>query len=118
MAASKLTPYERVMARSVRVGSCLIWQGSRNPKGYGKLRVDYKSRQTHRIVYEHHHGPIPQGLDIDHVKARGCKSRACVEITHLEAVTHRENLMRGDTIVARQVAAYRERIQSTKGDRI
>ena len=69
--------------------------------GYSHVMVpqpDGSRRSTglHRVVYEHRVGPIPKGLDLDHVKARGCRSRACVNPAHLEPVTTRVNVLRGE----------------------
>lgn len=47
---------------------------------------------AHRLSYELHKGEIPEGLEIDHL----CRNRWCVNPDHLEAVTRRENIMRGD----------------------
>ena len=82
-----LSPWERVKARCVRVGACLVWQGATIKKGYGVIRCGPKNVLVHRIAYEHACGPIPAGLTIDHVKARGCIHKTCCEPTHLEAVT-------------------------------
>lgn len=46
---------------------------------------------AHRWIYEQRVGPIPEGWEIDHVKARGCTSRLCVRLEHLEAVPPGEN---------------------------
>lgn len=46
---------------------------------------------AHIIAYEAVHGPVPVGMEIDHL----CNNRACYEVTHLEAVTHAENVRRG-----------------------
>ena len=43
-------------------------------------------------------GPIPEGMDVDHVKERGCLGYSCVRPDHLEAVSHRENVLRGDGV--------------------
>lgn len=75
---------------------CWEWTGTRNKKGYGK----YAHHLAHRLVYEEEVGPIPAGLELDHL----CRSPACVNPAHLEPVSHRENLLRGDTIAARNAA--------------
>lgn len=73
---------------------CLRWQGAKNPKGYGEITVDNRRRAVHRIAHEVWIGPIPEGFEIDHVAANGCVHRDCIEPSHLEAVTHLENLAR------------------------
>lgn len=51
---------------------------------------------AHRVYYEARFGPIPAGLQLDHL----CRNRGCVNPDHLEPVTCRENLMRGHTVAA------------------
>lgn len=75
---------------------CWTWTGATTGHGYAKLGIAGKTVSAHRFSYELHYGAIPEGLDIDHVKARGCRGRDCVNPRHLEAVTHRENILRGD----------------------
>jgi hypothetical protein len=70
---------------------CWLWQGSRNDKGYGHIRVDRRLHGAHRVAYELVVGPIPDGLVIDHL----CRVRNCVRPDHLETVTNAENLRRG-----------------------
>ena len=70
---------------------CWIWQRARDRYGYGTIKRDGRNCCTHRIAYELIKGPIPAGLTIDHL----CRVRACINPDHLEAVTNRENLMRG-----------------------
>lgn len=79
---------------------CWEWSGCRNPDGYGMVSFNYKIRQVHRIVYEHFVGLIPAGLEPDHL----CRNRACSNYEHLEPVTHRVNVLRGEGLAARQIA--------------
>ena len=70
---------------------CWLWTGSRTRNGYGEFSVGGKRCSAHRWAYEEAHGPVPAGMEIDHL----CRSRACVKATHLESVVHRENILRG-----------------------
>lgn len=65
---------------------CWIWQRSFNGD-YGAKWNGTGMALAHRVYYERHKGPIPQGLHIDHL----CGVKACVNPDHLEAVTQREN---------------------------
>lgn len=87
---------------------CLRWTGSHNHKGYGSIAIDGRSRAVHRVAHEVWIGPIADGLEVDHVHARGCRYRDCVEPEHLEAVTHAEN-------IARSRNANRERTHCPQG---
>jgi len=71
---------------------CWVWQGAKD-KGYGKVRVGSKILGVHRVAYEAIIGPIPVGLEIDHL----CRNHGCYNPEHLEPVTHKENLRRGNT---------------------
>jgi hypothetical protein len=75
---------------------CWPWRGNLNSNGYGRLYVGIHRRAAHRIAYELLVGPIPEGLTLDHL----CRNHACCNPAHLEPVTNRENIMRGDTIPA------------------
>lgn len=83
----------RRAARDAATG-CLRWLGAQTPTGYGQIKLAGKVRIVHRVAYEIVHGPIPDGHDIDHVHANGCRHRDCIEPAHLEAVTHAENIRR------------------------
>lgn len=70
---------------------CWFWQAVRN-NGYGRFHVSYGvSVYAHRAAYESLRGPIPTGLQIDHL----CRNQACVNPRHMEAVTNRDNTIRG-----------------------
>lgn len=82
--------------------ACWIWTGTILQKdGYGQFWNGTTRVMAHRFAYELLVGPIPEGLTIDHVKARGCVSRACVNPAHMEPVTAVTNVMRGDGPCAR-----------------
>lgn len=69
---------------------CLEWHGARTTRGYGVLVRDGRRVYAHRDAYEKYYGPIPEGLEIDHL----CMNPPCYRPDHLEAVTHAENTRR------------------------
>lgn len=69
---------------------CKLWTGAHNGKGYGVKKVTSGSRYVHRIAYADAYGPIPEGMEVDHL----CQQPSCIEPTHLEAVTPSENKAR------------------------
>jgi hypothetical protein len=70
--------------------SCWLWKGGHNVHGYGVLSVKRRSVYAHRLAYEIACGPVPKGLELDHL----CRVRNCVNPGHMEAVTHKENVKR------------------------
>lgn len=69
---------------------CWTWTAAIGGGGYGVIRVDGVMLKAHRYMYERQHGPIADGLQLDHL----CRQRDCVNPAHLEPVTHTENVRR------------------------
>lgn len=97
---------ERIMAKiEPNDDGCWIYTGSPNPvNGYCTVRIDSRARPAHRVAYETFVGPIPDGMEIDHLchtwdascpGGVACQHRRCVNPEHLEPVTHAENVRRG-----------------------
>src|ERR1700685_4802628 len=80
-------------------GGCCLWSGGLRD-GYAAFNDGTRMRMGHHYRYETDIGPVPEGLQLDHVFSKRC----CVNPHHLEPVTCRENLMRGDTLAARNAA--------------
>ena len=83
---------QKAILRKVRIsGDCWEWQGALIGHGYGTLKSCGVKTTAHRASYIAWRGEIPDGLEIDHL----CKNPRCVNPEHLEAVTHLENVRRG-----------------------
>ena len=93
---SEVPVIERFQSKVFKTSRCWLWTGaltSMKPfKGYGIFWNKGKKRLAHRFSYERAIGPIPDGLDIDHL----CRVRCCVNPEHLEPVTRLENILRGE----------------------
>lgn len=88
------TPYDRLMARTVRTPSgCLEFTGSRTSHGYAQVSSTGPRGTApltgHRVVWEHEHGAIPEGMEVRH---EVCDNPPCVAIEHLALGTHAENM--------------------------
>lgn len=88
---------ERLATKYVIDGECWRFTGSTGTHGYGQMSLTLPDgRQTvrlaHRLAYESWVGPIPEGMQIDHL----CRRKTCIRPEHLEAVPQRINILRSD----------------------
>ncbi len=84
---------------SIKVGGksgCWLWQKAKSNGGYGVAAVGRKTMSAHRAAYIAFRGPIPKGLEMDHL----CQTKACVNPYHVEPVTKQEH--------AHRTASYKE----------
>ncbi len=99
------TPAE-VLAAATQIDEatgCWLWTGPLSRDGYGKVQ-NPDTNQTvaaHRLSYEVHVGPVPEGQDLDHL----CRTRRCIRPDHLEAVSHMENVLRSSGHVGKPTCA-------------
>lgn len=77
----------RLEAHSEPEGNCIVWTGALVHDGYGRIKVNGKTRRAHRIAWEIFHGPIPKGMVLDHE----CENRRCIKLSHLRLVSAAEN---------------------------
>jgi len=81
-----------------KTSKCWIWLGKPSTDGYGTMVLnrcwtgDNTNRVASRVAYELFVGEIERDLQIDHL----CRNRICVNPKHLEVVTCRENVLRGN----------------------
>lgn len=75
------------IVKDLRTGCELYLGGFRDPNGYGKIKENGRMLGVHRLVWEHHNGPIPDGLLVCH----HCDTPACSAIEHLFLGTHQDN---------------------------
>lgn len=87
---------ERFWEKVDKTTDCWIWTASKNKHGYGYFRFEGRMVKAHIWAYENVNGPVPDGLELDHL----CRNTSCVRVDHLEAVPHRINVLRGNGIAA------------------
>jgi hypothetical protein len=76
----------------VPISGCWIWTGGLKGFGYGNVSIDGKSKRAHRVIYELLRETVPTDKVLDHL----CRVRCCVNPDHLEVVTQKINVSRGD----------------------
>jgi hypothetical protein len=101
---------ERMLRKIVRQeNGCWLWAGSKWPDGYGRVYLNQIAKPAHKVLYELVNGVIPEGLVTDHIchtKDNSCKGgkqclhRQCVNPAHIEPVTNKENVLRGNGLSA------------------
>lgn len=81
---ARLRTFLRDIEKPAGEFGCWLWRGATRPNGYGAVLT---GAPVHRVAYEWMVGPVPPGMDVDHL----CRTRACVNPHHLEPVTRVEN---------------------------
>ena len=90
---------ERFYSHVKKSESCWLWTASTTKNGYGRFAVSHERTQVaHRWLWEQTNGPVPEGLELDHV----CKVKHCVNPDHLEPVTRSENQWRNHSPICAQ----------------
>lgn len=92
-----MSPQEQLEHFVQKTDSCWLFQKLAS-NGYGYVRVGRTRDYAHRVSYRLYKGEIPDGTEIDHL----CRNRACVRPEHLEAVSHKENILRGESPYAKR----------------
>lgn len=88
MAPKRITKLDIILAGNGGApDECWDWEYYGDRKGYGRVKVNGRHHYIHRVSYEAHVGPIPDGMVIDHA----CRNRGCWNPAHLRVVTIAQN---------------------------
>lgn len=79
---------ERFEAKVRKTDNCWFWTASTQGRGYGQFYYEGRVQLAHRVAWIMHHGPIPDGMVIDHV----CHNTLCVNPEHLRLATIKANV--------------------------
>ena len=92
---------QRFYNKVEKTDSCWNWKGSCDGH-YGLFRIGKKLFKAHRVAYEIKNGIISDDKHLDHL----CRNKLCVNPNHLEIVTLRENILRGNSVVAKNARKF------------
>jgi hypothetical protein len=70
---------------------CWLWTAGKFDSGYAAFWLRNKTRRGHIVAYEHCWGPVPAGLQLDHVI---CDTQHCVCPWHVVPTTPQINTQR------------------------
>jgi len=91
---------------------CWVWNGGLTTAGYSQLSIgNDRQDYAHRVYWERENGPVPEGLELDHL----CRNHSCVRPSHLEPVTHIVNLRRGAATKLTEFAVREVRVLLEQG---
>jgi hypothetical protein len=79
-----------VMTRIDVDSGCMVWTGKTDADGYGRVG----GKLLHREVWAHLVAPVQDGMTLDHLRDRGCRSSACWAPWHLQVISDRGNRQR------------------------
>ena len=82
----------RFWKKVLKSSGCWQWIGAKTPQGYGSFWTGKFNSLAHRVAWKLMVGLIPDNMTIDHL----CRNKLCINPNHLEVVTLRENILRGD----------------------
>jgi hypothetical protein len=98
-----MTTADRFWAKVNKTETCWEWTGTKLKTGYGVITVNPKMLKAHRVSYMWAKGPIPEGMQIDHI----CQRPSCVRPDHLRAVTNKQNQENRKPPQGRNISGYR-----------
>lgn len=88
---SRYIPPEKRLRYTIDENGCWLWSGCVDVGGYAVFSVRRKTKKVHIFTYTQKNGPVPVGLQLDHL----CRVRRCINPDHLEVVTNAVNSARG-----------------------
>lgn len=91
---------DRFWSKVLKTETCWLWQGWKEKQGYGRFWLRGRMERAHRVAYELSGKVTTVGLVLDHL----CRTPSCVRPDHLEEVTQRTNILRGEGLAAAEAA--------------